>query len=163
MINTIYLGIGGNIGDRWQALEICRNKLFLLGEVKECSQVYKTAAWGNTNQTEFYNQVIKIITTYSAAESLQMIQHIEANMGRIRKDKWGERIMDIDILFYNNEVIEDSNLQIPHPLLHTRKFVLVPLAEIASSFFHPILRKNIATLLLECNDDLSVFPVLQSE
>jgi 2-amino-4-hydroxy-6-hydroxymethyldihydropteridine diphosphokinase len=156
MINTIYLGIGGNMDDRWQMLAECREQLLALGSVQLQSAIFKTAAWGESNQPDFYNQVVQVATTFSAQECLLHIADIEHQMGRVRTVHWAQRIIDIDILLYNNDVINETNLQVPHPYLHQRNFVLAPLVQIASDIMHPVLNKNIATLYAECSDDLKV-------
>jgi 2-amino-4-hydroxy-6-hydroxymethyldihydropteridine diphosphokinase len=127
-----------------------------IGKIITASSIFETTAWGNENQNNFLNSVIEIKTPFDAFTILQKSQEIENNLGRERSDKWGERTIDIDILFYNNKIINTKELTIPHPLIQKRKFVLVPLSEIAPSYKHPILRKNISTLLSECKDTQKV-------
>ena len=153
-MNIAYLLLGGNLGDRLQNLHkalILINKM--AGATTKKSNVFVTAAWGNENQPDFYNQAICINTTLSALDLLNILLKIEEELGRKRTDKkWQERTMDIDILFYNDVIIDTMQLKIPHPFIQDRKFVLIPLMEIAKDFIHPVLKKNISQLLAECED-----------
>lgn len=124
-----------------------------VGAVVQASSVYKTAPWGNTNQQDFYNQVLCVHTFFSAAEVLQKILSVETQMGRTRLEKWGPRLIDIDVLLFNDEVIEEDDLIVPHPFMHQRKFTLVPLNELAPQLIHPKLNNTIAELLQACPDD----------
>ncbi|MEY4875951.1 MAG: 2-amino-4-hydroxy-6-hydroxymethyldihydropteridine diphosphokinase, partial [Bacteroidota bacterium] len=119
------------------------------------SSIYRTKAWGNENQNDFLNQCLIIETELSAESCLQKILLIEQNLGRKREEKWGPRTIDIDILFFNSEIVDKPNLQIPHPYLHLRRFTLAPLHELIPDFIHPILKKNISELLLHCKDELT--------
>ncbi|MGN6530630.1 MAG: 2-amino-4-hydroxy-6-hydroxymethyldihydropteridine diphosphokinase, partial [Ginsengibacter sp.] len=118
----------------------------------------ETAAWGITNQDSFYNQIHIVESEFSAAETLQKILQIEEEMGRVRTIKNAARIIDIDILFFNEEIINNPNLIIPHPQIANRRFVLIPLNELAPKMIHPVLKKNIHELLEACPDKLSVVP-----
>lgn len=154
---TAYLITGTNIGNRSQNL-----KQALICIIDECgalikaSGIYETAAWGNQDQQAFYNQVIVIETNLSPQQLISSLLNIEKKLGRIRNEKYGPRIIDIDILFIDNLIIHEPHLTIPHPHLQNRRFVLTPLAEVAGNFIHPSLHKNISTLLAECNDELNV-------
>ncbi len=157
-MNTAYLILGGNKGNRLQNLE---DALQLItdnaGIIAKKSAVYVTSAWGNTNQPDFLNQVICLQTLLLPPELLKKTIAIEQKLGRIRSEKkWMERTMDIDILFYNDAVINTIDLKIPHPLIQERKFVLIPMAQVAPMLVHPVLKKNIKTLLSECHDNLEV-------
>src|ERR1019366_19658 len=157
-MNIAYLILGGNKGDKLQNI---RQALFLLenniGALTKKSDVFVTAAWGNTEQPDFFNQAIRLETSLSASDLLKKIISIEETLGRIRTDKkWMERTMDIDILFYNDEIISIPDLKIPHPFIQERKFVLIPMEQLAPMFVHPQIKKNIRTLLSECSDELEV-------
>lgn len=157
-MNTALLIIGsnqGNIVENIRSANMYLNQS--IGSIVKYSSLYQTAAWGKTNQPDFINQVIEIHTTLSPNDLLGSILTIEKKLGRIRTDaKWEERIIDIDILFYNDEIINEKHLKIPHPFLQDRKFVLVPLAEIAENMIHPVLNKSIQDLLKNCTDPLPV-------
>ncbi|MFT3751235.1 MAG: 2-amino-4-hydroxy-6-hydroxymethyldihydropteridine diphosphokinase [Agriterribacter sp.] len=156
-MNTAYLLTGGNIGDRKQNLENAANALAKeAGKIMALSGMYETAAWGKTDQPSFLNQCIGIETTLSAMELLHIIMAIEKRMGRFRDEKYGPRIIDIDILLYNDDIIDEPSLQIPHPRLTDRHFALAPLAEIAPAIIHPVYKKKISVLLKECRDVLPV-------
>lgn len=153
----LYILLGTNLGDRFQNLLTAKNELEMsLGKITSKSGIYETAAWGITNQPSFLNQVLRIETNKSPNKTLKMILNIEAKMGRIREQKWGPRLIDIDILYFGNKIIDSENLKIPHPFLQDRKFTLLPLAEIASEFMHPIFKKNNQILLMECEDNSEV-------
>lgn len=120
------------------------------------SSLYETAAWGIEEQPSFLNQVIAIKTKFEALELLQLVLHIEKLAGRQRDIKWGQRTLDIDILLFNNEIINTPQLTVPHPFLPERRFTLTPLCEIAPHIIHPVLQKTIQQLLEECPDTLGV-------
>ena len=156
-MNGVYIIIGGNIGDRFLYLSKANSMIETeIGKIILKSNIYQTAAWGNTDQHAFLNQVLYIHTTLNAKMLLETCLQIEKKLGRVRDKKWDARIIDIDILFYKDSVINQPNLKIPHPYLQNRRFVLVPLAEIAPHFIHPILQKSIKNLLSACQDTLEV-------
>ncbi len=156
-MNGIYLIIGGNMGKRAEYLATCKNLIDKeIGRIQQSSSLYETAAWGNTTQAPFLNQVLKIETALSPVQLLEACLHIEKKMGRIRDRKWDARIIDIDILFYGQLVINEKNLVIPHPHLPDRKFVLVPLHELAPNLIHPGYKQTITELLAACKDELPV-------
>lgn len=156
-MNEAYLLTGGNIGDRLMNLQqACFKIEKQAGAILRKSDVYETAAWGLTEQNSFLNQVLLISTMYNAEELLQKLLYIEQESGRKRVVKMGPRIIDIDILFYNNEIISTSDLIVPHPQITNRRFVLTPLNEIAPDFVHPVLQETIAELLEICPDNLKV-------
>lgn len=155
--NTAYLLLGGNMADRElllsKAVHLIDKKI---GPVVKVSALYETAAWGKQDQAAFLNQAVMISTSLSASETLAKIQEIELELGRARIEKWGSRTIDIDIIFFNQEHIEQPGLTVPHPHMQDRNFVLVPLAEIAASYIHPVLQADIATLQKQCRDTLTV-------
>lgn len=157
MNNKIFLLLGTNLGDRKVNLDLAISEIEkLVGEVREKSSVYLTAAWGKLDQPEFYNQVVAVETKLDAFQILKSILEIETKLGRERKVMWGERLIDIDILMIGDLMIQTKTLTVPHPQLANRRFTLVPLAEIASKSVHPILQKSVEALLIECKDSLAV-------
>jgi 2-amino-4-hydroxy-6-hydroxymethyldihydropteridine diphosphokinase len=156
-MNVAYLLIGGNTGDRLYFLQSAAEAITKqCGTIKKKSAIYETAAWGIKSQDSFLNQALKLSTTLSAYELLDCILQIEENMGRVRNEKYGPRIIDIDILLFNDEIIDARNLKVPHPELPNRRFALQCLYEIAPRKIHPVLNKTVAKLLEECPDPLSV-------
>lgn len=127
-----------------------------LGNVIRASSRYKTAAWGNTEQPDFINQILQIDTRLTPQKLMEGILTIEKKMGRVRTVKNAPRIIDIDILFYNNDVVEEKELFIPHPSIQDRRFVLVPMNELEPDLIHPRLRKTVKELLMTCPDPLAV-------
>lgn len=157
MATNMYLSLGGNLGN---TLEIFKNVYPILekkiGPILHFSSIYQTKAWGNTQQADFLNQVLELNTELNPQELIAQLLNIESELGRVRKQQWEARIIDLDILFYGNQIIQESNLQIPHPFLPQRKFVLIPLAEIAPNLIHPILKKSIDNLVIDCPDSSEV-------
>lgn len=162
---TAYLLLGTNMGNRLQHLQDAQdlfrneNENISSGQklaVVDKSSIYETAAWGKIEQDDYLNQVIAISTNLFPLDLLKITSGIETHLGRIRKKVWEPRMIDIDILFYGSEIVREEKLMIPHPHLQNRRFVLTPLAEIAPCFLHPVLRKDILTLLKECPDPLWV-------
>jgi 2-amino-4-hydroxy-6-hydroxymethyldihydropteridine diphosphokinase len=157
MSSIVFISLGGNLGN---TLEIFKNSYLeiekKIGRITAFSNLYQTAAWGKTDQPDFLNQVIIVQSDFSAANTMETILTIEENMGRVRTQKNAPREIDIDILFFNNDIINLPELIIPHPLLQERKFVLIPLNEIAPDFKHPILLKTSQELLKICPDSLNV-------
>jgi 2-amino-4-hydroxy-6-hydroxymethyldihydropteridine diphosphokinase len=126
------------------------------GTVLAQSGLYETAAWGNTAQPPYLNCALHIKTRHEASRLIEKILAIEKTLGRTRHQKWEQRIIDIDIIFYGNKVIDTPQLKVPHPLMHQRRFVLAPVCEITPDFLHPVLTKTCAQLLTECEDKLVV-------
>lgn len=154
---TLTLILGTNLGNKLANIETAIHYLQQqFGKVFIKSNVYETAAWGNTNQPNFLNQVLQFNTNITAQDALQIVLQIEKQMGRERLEKMGPRIIDIDILFYGNEIINLPNLNVPHPHIAQRKFVLLPLAEIDAAHKHPVLQKTMIQLLQACKDELDV-------
>ena len=149
--------LGSNQGNREALLENARNSLVQgVGEITRVSSLYETAPWGNTNQPDFLNQVIEINTLLSPEVLLKTILHIEEQLGRYRSYRNAPRTIDIDILFYGNEIVQLPHLQIPHPRLQDRLFVLIPLQELVPALVHPVLHKTVDELVEACADPLNV-------
>lgn len=156
-MNKAYLLIGGNLGNRKRQLKRAAKQIEkACGKIILSSHFYKTEAWGKTDQPAFYNQAIAITTQLPALQLLDTLLNIESGMGRHRAEKFGPRIIDIDILLFNEENIHYPGLDVPHPELPNRRFALEPLNEIAPDIVHPQLKKTISRLLKECPDGLKV-------
>lgn len=154
-MNVTYLCLGGNIGNREKALELAMVKIAeQIGEITNRSGIYETEAWGVENQQAYLNQCIELSTDLHPDELITQLLSIEKELGRERtiSQTYEPRTIDIDILFYNNAIINTSQLTVPHPRLHLRKFVLAPLNEISPDFLHPLLNKTIFNLLKGCSD-----------
>ncbi len=154
-MNVAFLCLGGNMGDRLAFINeakvlINRN----CGKIVSESGIYETQAWGTDESPDYYNQCLKLETDTDVFQLLKDLLKIESELGRVRNGNRNEaRFIDIDILFYNDACLNESDCEIPHPRLHLRQFVLNPMNEIASNFVHPILNKSIAELLKECTDE----------
>lgn len=160
-MNISYLLIGGNQGDRLARLAEARRYIESAGgQIRRLSSLYETAAWGKTDQPDFLNQALEVATAQEAPAWLSTLLGIEAKMGRHREVKYGPRIIDIDILFFNNSIIHLPHLTIPHPEIRNRRFALAPLEEIAPMLIHPELKATIRELLAECTDPLAVKQLL---
>nr|WP_276898160.1 2-amino-4-hydroxy-6-hydroxymethyldihydropteridine diphosphokinase [Pedobacter kyonggii] len=156
--STAYLLLGGNLGDREgnlkKAIELLNNKI---GNVIAISSLYETAAWGKTDQPAFLNQAVSLQTRLTALEVLDCALSIEQELGRVRKDKWGERLIDIDLILFGDEIINiPDKLQVPHPHMQDRKFVMEPLAEIAPGVIHPLLGETMLDICRNITDLLEV-------
>jgi 2-amino-4-hydroxy-6-hydroxymethyldihydropteridine diphosphokinase len=156
--NTAYLLLGGNLGDREanlkKAIELVNDKI---GNVITISSLYETAAWGKTDQAAFLNQAVSLRTRLMALEVLECALSIEQELGRVRKDKWGERLIDIDLILFGDEIINiPDKLQVPHPHMQDRKFVMEPLAEIAPEVIHPLLGETMLDICRNITDPLEV-------
>ena len=156
-MNGIYLIIGGNMGERENNLLECKDLIIkAIGEIIKESPIYETAAWGKTDQPSFLNQVFFLESNLNPHQILATCLAIESKMGRIRHEKWEARKIDIDILLFNDEVIDEEDLSIPHPHMKNRRFVLKPLTDIAPDVLHPVYNKTIKELLQHCSDPLEV-------
>lgn len=156
-MHKVFLSLGGNLGDRQanlnKALTAIASKI---GIVLAVSSIYETKAWGIENQPDFLNQVIVVETILSPQQTLEAALAIELEMGRIREQKWYTRIIDIDLLFFDQQIIATESLTIPHPFISQRNFVLAPLAEIAPNYLHPLTQESITTLYKNSKDPLEV-------
>ncbi len=155
--HDLFLLTGANLGDRYQSLTFATGQLLeKLGGLVVMSAVYQTAAWGSNSLHAYLNQALWLRTSYKPEQVLEITLEIEKSAGRERGERWADRTLDIDILFYDQLVLQTDRLQLPHPQLHNRRFVLAPLAEIAPTFNHPVLQQDVATLLEICTDTLDV-------
>ncbi len=159
MSKGIYILLGSNLGDREQNLGLALNKISTdVGRILAQSSIYQSEPWGISQQPQFLNQVVEVNSRNAPEQVLQKLLAIETELGRERLEKWGPRSIDLDILFFNNRIIQTEKLIVPHPGLAMRRFTLVPLCEIAPNFFHPLLEKTCQQLLKECTDPLKVSP-----
>ena len=155
-----YLLLGSNLGDSKKyisdAVGFIRTEI---GIVKKTSSLYQTASWGKTDQPDFINQVIEVETILNPEQLLKNILVIEKKLGRERLEKWGSRTIDIDLLFYGDQIIQGLNLTVPHPFLHERKFTLMPLVELDPDLVHPVFKITVKQLFDSLDDQLSVFKI----
>ena len=160
MLKKVFLGLGSNLGDRLENISTATRLVGdHVGRITASSSLYETEPWGFESDNKFINKVICISTPLSPAALLGRLLMIEAKLGRLRcEGKYVSRTIDIDILFYGDEIVDDDVLHIPHPRLHERRFVLVPLNEIAPGLMHPLLKKNVSSLSEECCDQSDVIP-----
>jgi 2-amino-4-hydroxy-6-hydroxymethyldihydropteridine diphosphokinase len=156
-LQRVFLLLGSNLGDRElhirNAIDTIEQQI---SEAEKISSLYETEPWGVSDQPNYLNAAMIIFTDYSPLQLLSLLKQIEAAEGRTDQKKYASRTLDIDILFYDNFILNSNELIIPHPKLQQRRFALVPLNEIASEFIHPLLKKSIAGLLEECQDNLKV-------
>lgn len=157
-MNTIFLMLGTNVGKRLSNLTIANELISTrIGKIVSLSHIYESESWGYKTSNNYFNQCIILHSIMEAMNVLIEILNIETEMGRVREgETYSDRIIDIDILFFNKDCINSKNLTIPHPHLHKRKFVLEPLNEIAPDFIHPVLDKSVTQLLHDCEDKLFV-------
>ncbi|GAA4381769.1 2-amino-4-hydroxy-6-hydroxymethyldihydropteridine diphosphokinase [Hymenobacter koreensis] len=157
MNHTAYLLLGSNLGNR---VAVLHRALVALaeqaGKIVSVSPVYETAAWGLEAQPAFLNQAVHISTALAPEALLDICQQVEQEAGREREEMWGPRTLDVDILLYDDVVLDSPRLVLPHPRLHKRRFALVPLADLAPSLVHPALGQTVQQLLADCPDTLPV-------
>lgn len=156
-MHTLFLLLGSNLGNRQQHIDNAERMIAsYIGIIDKTSSVYETEPWGYSEQPSFLNKVIVSKTNLLPHDVLEKIIDIEIKLGRIRNEKWHERIIDIDVLFYDDLIYDAADLKIPHPHLHERRFTLMPLYELVPDYCHPVLRKTIRKLLDECADNTRV-------
>jgi 2-amino-4-hydroxy-6-hydroxymethyldihydropteridine diphosphokinase len=157
MINRVFLLLCGNLVNRFQNLFLASGLLEKeLGAAIGGSHLYHSPAWGLSGQPDFLNAVLEFETSKSPFEVHEITRSVEEKFKNPPREKWGPRYMDIDVLFFGEMIINNGGLQVPHPLLPSRKFALTPLKELATDFIHPVLNKTVAELLAECTDPLTV-------
>ena len=156
-MSIVYLGLGTNLGDRKQNINKAIEAISLKMSISKQSSLYETTAWGYTDQPNFLNQVIQVETNLSPLRLLNFLKKTEVELGRVENFRYGPRLIDIDILFYDDLIKTTSRLQIPHPRIPERAFVLVPLNEIAPGYVHPVLKKTIAELLTKLPNKTGVW------
>lgn len=154
-MNGVYLLLGSNMGNRMEYLReaeklLIKNNIQVIDE----SSIYETEPWGKADQAWFLNIVLQVNTSFEPELLLEKILSIETELGRVRKEKWGERPIDIDILYFNHEVIKTKELEIPHSGIPTRRFTLIPLAEMCPLEVHPLISQNQLEMLAACTDEL---------
>lgn len=154
-MNGIYLLLGSNLGDRLLHLKTAA-KILQVGGVRILneSSIYETEPWGKSDQNWFLNMVLQTETSLEAGQLLNLCLATESEMGRKREEKWGERLIDIDILYYDDQVVEEDQLAIPHPAIAERRFTLIPMCELQPNGNHPVLHRSQAELLSVCTDML---------
>ena len=156
-MNSAYLITGGNIGNSREELAYAAKLIEeRCGAIIDKSAIFETGAWGKTDQDNFLNQAIVLHTTLNARDLLNEILYIENLMGRDRLEKYGPRIIDIDIIFFNHQIINEPGLVVPHPEMARRRFVLEPLSQVIPAYIHPVYYKTVIQLLAECDDALPV-------
>ena len=153
MAAAVVLHIGSNLGYRYINLELCRTMIDIgIGTINSMSKIYVTSPWGDVKQLDFLNQALIVESTLGPSQILSTIHGIEERMGRKREVHWGPRIIDIDIIFYNREIIKNPSLIIPHSELTNRNFVLQPLLDICPDYIHPELKLSVSELAERCLD-----------
>ncbi len=164
-VNTVFIGIGSNIGERegncLHALDLCNNGDSV--RVIAVSSLYETEPWGHEDQQWFVNCAARLETSLGLDGTLSFLQNVEAMIGKKKQETWGPRAIDLDVLFFNDAVVGNASITVPHPFLHQRRFVLEPLAEIAPDWIHPVLKQQIRHLLQQVDDDKKVLKIKRSD
>jgi 2-amino-4-hydroxy-6-hydroxymethyldihydropteridine diphosphokinase len=158
--NNIFLGLGSNIDDRVAYIKTATSFIRSCSEIKivKSSLIYETEPWGIRNQSAFLNRVLMLESSLLPEDLLNFVKDVEVKTGRTQRDKWHEREIDVDILFYDDQVVTSERFSLPHREVQNRKFVLIPMCEIAEDFVHPVFNKSMKTLLKETKDISEVKP-----
>lgn len=151
-LHEVYLAFGANLGDRAATMRAAHHRLATSIDFVQCSPLYETPPWGDLDQPPFLNAVCHAYTVLAPHDLLALLKQTERDLGRVAARHWGPRAIDLDILFYDDLVLDTPSLTLPHPRLHERAFVLVPLLTIAPQLRHPVLHKNIAELAADIDD-----------
>lgn len=163
LIQGIYILLGSNLGNKFENLQQARHMVHTrVGPVIRASSLYESEAWGETQQPDFLNQVLEVGSRFSHEVLLHSLQAIEQQMGKHKIGKWRERLIDLDILYYNNRIVKTKELTIPHPQIQYRNFTLLPLCELEAETWHPLLLKSHQQMLSESQDPLKVWKVADS-
>jgi 2-amino-4-hydroxy-6-hydroxymethyldihydropteridine diphosphokinase len=162
-MKTVYIGIGSNMGD---PLKNCNDSVKRIVELENCkiisvSSFYLTEPFGMTEQDWYINGAVSLETGLSAFDLINKLSEMEASMGRVRKIKWGPRVIDLDILLFGHDIIDSERLMVPHPLMHLRRFVLAPMAELAPDLIHPVIGKSMTELLRSIPEDNQIIKRLE--
>lgn len=157
MMRAVLL-LGTNLNDRMQNLNLARKQIIeRIGTIESESSIYSTTAWGNTEQPDFLNKILVVKTALAPQKLLHELLEIEKEMGRVRTIKWAPRLIDLDILYFEDLIVHESGLTIPHPYIQDRRFALIPLVEIIPDYIHPVLHITNAELLAKTTDVSEVF------
>ena len=160
-MNSVFISIGSNLGDKIGNCKIAIEEIAAFAKILKVSSCYETEPLGYEEQPNFINCAAEICTDLSPHDLLTKLNKIEDKLGRVRLEKWGPRTIDLDIVFFGNQVINDENLEIPHPRAHLRQFVLEPICEIAPEYLDPVLNQTVSVLVKECEDNKQVVKLEQ--
>lgn len=156
-LHKVYLLTGSNIGDRKKNLDLAKEKIRkAIGAVEAQSKIYETQPWGLADQDDFLNQALEVRTPLTPREVLKQAKKIEEEMGRVKSEKWVARLIDIDLIFFDEMVLQEDGLVLPHPHFHERNFALVPVMELVPEMLHPVLHQTVEDLYWDSKDDLDV-------
>jgi 2-amino-4-hydroxy-6-hydroxymethyldihydropteridine diphosphokinase len=157
-VNQLILHLGSNVGDREAHLTLALQKIEMkIGTIAMSSTIYETEAWGMADQADFLNMAVSVSTKTGLKDCFKLCKEIELMVSGPKDIKWGPRVLDIDLIFFNDEIYQDAQLTIPHPQIENRNFVLIPLMEICGNYTHPQYAKTIEELYDDCKDECQVY------